>query len=65
MSMNVSINILFIAHPTQYATTFGPKKLQAIFSLATYRPVLCINIFHLFYLLLQAQFFSESEIDGK
>ena len=39
MSMNVSTIILFVGPATQYAVTFGPKIFQAIFSLATYRPV--------------------------
>ena len=38
--MNVSINILFVAHPRHnIPTTFGPNIFQAIFSLDTYRPV--------------------------
>ena len=38
--MNVSINILFVAHPRRNVphATFGPKIFQAIFSPATYRP---------------------------
>ena len=40
MSMNVSINILFLAHPKHnMRQLLGRKKFQAIFSLATYRPV--------------------------
>ena len=35
LSMNVSI-FAPSAHTTQYAATFGAKKFQAIFSLATY-----------------------------
>ena len=43
MSMNVSINILFVA-ATQYAATFGLKNFQAIFSL---RPEMSKELFNL------------------